>query len=51
MADEKNKRIAVIMPVELHAQLVERAQRDKRSLNLFLVLQLEKLVAEEHRNG
>ena len=49
MADDK--RIAVIMPPDLHQQLVTLAQRDKRSLNQYLVLLLEKHAAEEKRNG
>ena len=44
MAD---KRIAVIMPQELHDALLAMAKADVRSLNSFLVLQLKALVAKE----
>lgn len=39
------------MPLELHQQLKELAERDRRPLNSYLVIKLEKLVAEEKANG
>ena len=41
----------LVLPIELHQKLKALADIDRRPLNSYLVLQLEKLVAEEKRNG
>ncbi len=40
--EDDTVRIAVIMPAELHQKLVALAQADRRSLNSYLVLLLER---------
>lgn len=40
-------RIAVIMPNDLHAKLVELAQAERRSLNSYLVVLLEQHAADK----
>ncbi len=43
----EDKRIAVIMPQSLHQQVLDLAKKDKRSLNAYIVLMIEKRVSEE----
>jgi predicted HicB family RNase H-like nuclease len=43
-------RIAVIMPPELHMRLVALAQAERRSLNSYLVVLLEKHADEKEKN-
>lgn len=52
MAKEETHRHPLILPAELHKRLKALADRDRRPLNTYLVIELEKLAdAGEKANG